>query len=296
MSSLRKQLSFYLEDIRTPLGKSIHMAIAVLVLISSGIFVAQTYDLPGSISLWLSYLDTAILVVFAIEYVLRLWSAEQRVAYFFNVYALIDLLAILPFFLGAVGFGFLRLLRWFRFLRLARFMGNSALLGRLTNNNNDIAIFLRILFTLAAIVFIFSGLIYQVEHYANPDSFPNFLDAFYFAIFTMTTVGFSNVTPVTEAGKLMAVLMVLTGIALIPVQLGELIKRLIRDADGQGEQSYSSYSSYQSDRLSSLNSEHPQNQLDRCISCGFAEHDPDAKFCKMCGSPLLDTLIETLDP
>jgi voltage-gated potassium channel len=139
------------------------------------------------------------------------------------------------------------------------------------------------LFTLAAIVFIFSGLIYQVEHYANPDSFPNFLDAFYFAIFTMTTVGFSNVTPVTEAGKLMTVLMVLTGIALIPVQLGELIKRLIRDAeDRPGLVIKSSGSSHQPSIT--------------CLSCGFAEHDADAKFCKRCGAPLMDTLLEALDP
>jgi voltage-gated potassium channel len=285
MISVRKRIGFYLEDIKTPLGKSIHVAIAVLVLVSSGIFVAQTYDLPEVVRFWLSQLDTAILVIFALEYVLRLWCAEQRVAYFFNIYALIDLVAILPFFLGAVGFGFLRLMRWFRFLRLARFVGNSALLSRLTNNNNDIAIFLRILFTLAAIVFIFSGLIYQVEHYANPDSFPNFLDAFYFAIFTMTTVGFSNVTPVTEAGKLMTVLMVLTGIALIPVQLGELIKRLIRDADEE------------SDRPNLvIKSTESRAQPITCLSCGCSDHDADAKFCKICGAPLMDTLMEALDP
>ncbi|GGA28414.1 ion channel [Okeania sp. KiyG1] len=78
----------------------------------------------------------------------------------------------------------------------------------------------RILFTLFTIIFIFSGLIYQVEHGVNSESFKTFLDAVYFSVVTMTTVGFGDVTPASENGRLLTVLMILTGISLIPSQLG----------------------------------------------------------------------------
>jgi voltage-gated potassium channel len=134
------------------------------------------------------------------------------------------------------------------------------------NKNEDIAILLRILFTLFAIVFVFSGLVYQIEHPSNP-KFHNFLDAFYFSIFTMTTVGYSDVMPKSDAGKLTTVLMVLTGIALIPVQLGELFKRLVQTAN-------------QGDRINDRTKDFA------CSGCGLSLHDADAQFCKVCGTKL----------
>ncbi len=255
---LREKIGFYLEDIETPTGKIINLTIASLVLLSSGIFVAQTYTLPDAIRTNLELADNLILGIFAIEYSLRFWCAENKLKYFFSLYSVIDLIAILPFLLGDVDITFIRLLRWFRFLRLVRLLGNSKIFfGRISNQ--DSLIFARILFTLFAIVFIYSGLIYQVEHTVNPKAFPSFLDAFYFSIFTMTTVGYGDIKPVTEAGRLMTILMVLTGIALIPVQLGELFKRLVKTA----------------------------NQVETpCPNCGLAFHDVDAHFCKVCGTDL----------
>src|SRR6476646_4518833 len=159
---LRQKVSFYLEDIETPIGIFINLAIASLVLLSSGIFVAETYVIPEAVREQLKLIDSVILVIFAVEYVLRFWCAEQKFKYFFSLYSAIDLIAILPFFLGVTDISFIRLLRWFRILRLVRFVEGSALFGRVSSE--DSAIFARILFTLFAIIFIFSGLIYQVEH------------------------------------------------------------------------------------------------------------------------------------
>jgi voltage-gated potassium channel len=112
---------------------------------------------------------------------------------------------------------------------------------------------------LFTIVFVYSGLIYQVEHRVNAEDFGTFLDAFYFSVVTMTTVGFGDVTPTSEAGRLMTVLMILTGIALIPWQLGDLIKQLLKTA----------------------------NQVEKaCSGCSLPFHDADAQFCKICGSKL----------
>jgi voltage-gated potassium channel len=126
-------------------------------------------------------------------------------------------------------------------------------------SSEDGVIFARILFTLLAIIFVYSGLIYQVEHPANPESFGTFLDAVYFSVVTMTTVGFGDVTPISESGRFLTILMILTGIALIPWQLGDLIKQLVKSAN-HGEAV--------------------------CKGCGWSVHDANARFCKMCGSQL----------
>ena len=260
---LRQKISFYLDDLATPIGKSINIAIALLVLASATSFVAQTYPIAEIIRHRLTLLDDIILGVFVLEYFLRLWCAEQKLKYLFSLYAIVDLLAVLPFFLGAIDVTFIRLLRWFRILRLIRLVESRSLFA---NKTEDIAILFRILFTLFAIVFVFSGLIYQIEHLSNP-KLNNFLDAFYFSIFTMTTVGYGDVMPISDAGKLTTVLMVLTGIALIPVQLGELFKRLIKTAN-------------QGDRANDITKEIV------CSGCSLSFHDVDAQFCKVCGTKL----------
>jgi voltage-gated potassium channel len=253
----RKQTEFYLTDLETPVGRVINLTLAAFVLLSSGIFVAETYNIPDSFRFQLDVADTAIVIIFAVEYVLRLWSAENKIKYIFSFYSIIDLIAILPFFLGAVDISFIRLLRWFRILRLIRFINRKFLFASISTE--DGVIFARILFTLFAIIFIYSGLIYQVEHPVNPQNYATFLDAFYFSVVTMTTVGFGDVVPISELGRLLTVLMILTGIALIPWQVGDLIKRLVKTA----------------------------NQIETvCSSCGLAFHDIDAGFCKRCGTKL----------
>jgi voltage-gated potassium channel len=259
----REKTEFYLKDLDTPVGKAINLTIAGLVLLSSGIFVAETYDIPDLFRLQLNIIDTAIFVIFAIEYTLRLWSAENKIKYLLSVYSIIDLMAILPFFLGEVDISFIRLLRWFRILRLIRFIDKKNLFSSISTE--DGVIFARILFTLFAIIFVYSGLIYQVEHPVNPKGFATFLDALYFSIVTMTTVGFGDVTPISELGRWLTVLMILTGIGLIPWQVGDLIKRLVKTA----------------------------NQVETvCAGCGLAFHDADAGFCKRCGTKLGTTKVD----
>jgi len=260
---ISQKISFYLDDLATPIGKLINITIAILVFTSAVSFVAQTYEISEILRYRLNLLDNIILGVFVFEYFLRLLCAEQKLKYLFSLYAIIDLVAILPFFLGALDIKFIRLLRWFRILRLIRLVESKSLF---VHKTEDIAILFRILFTLFAIVFVFSGLVYQIEHPSNP-KFHNFLDAFYFSIFTMTTVGYSDVMPKSDAGKLTTVLMVLTGIALIPVQLGELFKRLVQTAN-------------QSDRINDT------MKKSVCSGCGLSLHEVDAQFCKICGTEL----------
>lgn len=254
---LRSAIGFYLNDIQTPIGIAIDLFITLLVLISVGDFVAQTYALPDGVRHYLEILNTGVLWCFVLEYALRLWCADQRLRFIFNLYSIIDLATIAPFIVGVNHAGFLRILRWFRILRLARFLENRTLWGQV--RSEDAVILIRILFTLFTIVFVYSGLIYQVEHVANPRQFATFLDAFYFSVVTMTTVGFGDVTPMSETGKLLTVLMIVTGVALIPWQVGDLVRRLVKSG-GQKEA--------------------------LCAGCGLAFHDQDARFCRRCGTRL----------
>ncbi len=257
MQLSKEKIAFYLKDLETSIGKAINLTIVGLVLVSSGIFVAETYSIPDSVRFILREVDAAIVIIFVVEYLLRLWSTENKAQYVLSFYSLIDIMAILPFFLGAFDTKFIRLLRWFRILRLIRFIEGKYFFVNISSE--DGVIFARIIFTLLTIIFVYSGLIYQVEHPVNPSVFHTFLDAFYFSIVTMTTVGFGDVTPISELGRLLTVLMILTGIALIPWQVGDLIKRLVKTA----------------------------NQVETvCFNCGLSFHDADAHFCKICGSKL----------
>ena len=258
---LRQKISFYLDDIETPIGKFINLVITGLVLLSSAIFAAQTYAISPDLRSTLDVLDTIILTIFSAEYLLRVWCAENRLKFIFSLYGLIDLMAVLPFVLGAVDIRFIRIFRWFRILRLIRFIEGKTIFGYVTSE--DVAIFVRIIFTLFAIVFVYSGLIYQVEHPVNGELFSTFLDAVYFSVSTISTAGLGDIVPISEMGRLMTILMVLTGIVFIPWQLGDLIKQLVKTS----------------------------NRVEvTCTTCGLSVHDDDARFCKSCGTPLPDRI------
>jgi voltage-gated potassium channel len=253
---LADKISLYLEDLEHPIGRIVNLLITGLVLASTGIFIAETYPLAPDIRSLIGRIDLIILSIFAVEYLLRFIAAPDKLKYIFSLYSAIDLIAILPVLTGITDVSFIRILRWFRILRLLRFIEGKAILGNL--DREDSSIVTRILFTIFSIIFIYSGLIYQVEHPVNPQ-FGTFFDAVYFAVATMTTVGFGDITPTSDAGKLMTVLMILSGIALIPWQLGDLIAQVAKGAK-------------------QVNS--------ACANCQLSSHDLDASFCKRCGRKL----------
>jgi voltage-gated potassium channel len=250
-----EKIGFYLEDIETPIGKWLNLLITGLVLISTGTFVAETYALDPELAIFLHQVDSAIMVIFTIEYVLRLVAAKDRWQYLSSFYAIIDFVAIFPFLFGMFDASFLRVFRWFRILRLIRFVEGKAALGNL--DRHDSLVVTRIVFTISSIIFVYSGLIYQVEHSVNPQMFGTFFDAIYFSVATMTTVGFGDITPISTMGRLLTVLMILTGIALIPWQLGDLVKQVVKSSD----------------------------KVEK-ICQQLASHETDALFCKRCGAEL----------
>ena len=249
------------EGINETIGIIVDSAIALLILLSAILFAIQTYPLPAGLRPILQLTDQIILALFTCEYAVRLWSAERPLRFIFSLYGLIDLIAILPVLFGFLDTRFFRLVRWLRILRLARFFDQKIWFNRL--NGYKGLIFARILFTLFSIIFIYSGAIYQAEHGANSEDFGTFLDAVYFSVVTMTTVGFGDITPVSEAGRGLTIAMILTGIALIPTQVGNFIQQFTKVQD--------------SVRVV-------------CDNCGLLGHEADAQFCRRCGTELPSTM------
>ena len=255
--SLRQKIAFYLDDTDTNIGLGLDLGILSLILLSSAIFVAQTYPIDAKIRTGLATIDLVILIVFTVEYVLRLWSAENTQKYFFSFFGFIDLISVLPLFLGWTDIRFIRVFRWFRILRIVRFWRmEKKILGFKTE---DSITFVRIFLTLFTLIFVYAGLIYQVEHQINSDRLVNFFDAFYFVVVTMTTVGYGDVTPLSQTGRFMTVLMIFTGVLFIPWQLSELIAQVVKTS----------------------------NLVERkCSNCSLSRHEIDALFCKQCGAEL----------
>ena len=262
--TFREKLQFYLIDCRTPTGKIIDIVIIGLNLFICGIFVAETYPLSEKTRQVMWYLEVIIVFFFILEYAARLYGAPHRLRQITNIYSIIDLIAILPtlsiLILPAFGFtpniGLLRIIRGFRVFRIFRFLRFTAdadfFFGTFTQSFLTV---LRLIITIFMIFFISAGLFYEVENNFNPN-ITNFGDSFYFTVVALTTVGFGDITPLTTAGKWVTVIMILSGIILVPWQISLIIKEWIHVA-------------------------HKKDVI--CSSCGLRYHDHDASHCKSCG-------------
>lgn len=257
--NLKERINFYFENVETLPGTIIDSIIIGLILISSAIYVALTHPLPESLISILEIADSAIILAFTFEYLLRFWIAKKKIRHLFSIYSIIDLVVILPFYFGLAGLGFIRILRVFRILRLLRFIKRKHLISRV--ENEDVYTLLSIAFTLFSLIFISSGLIYFTEHQANPEVVATFFDAVYFSVVTMSTVGFGDIAPISTAGRVVTITMIASAIILIPWQISVFLKRLIRAAT----------------KVKVI-----------CQQCGLQHHDKDASHCKDCGHTLFN--------
>lgn len=267
--TLKETIAAYLDDTNRETGGWVTGAIALLTIAAGASVVLSTYELSTNWQRLLNVANWVILTLFVVEYGLRVWTADRWWRYVVSVYGVIDLVAIASLAPGLLNWPVLQLLRWLRVLRLSRLFSDRAVLARMTAA--DTLAVVRIIFTVVGIVFVYAGLIFQVEEHYQPDTFSSFFDAAYFAVVTITTVGYGDITPVSEAGRLCTMLMILTGIALVPAQLSDLIRRIIKVSNSV---------------------ELP------CQGCGWLLHDPDAGFCKRCGTALrpIPSVVESHEP
>ncbi|SFR52174.1 ion transporter [Halogeometricum limi] len=255
----RGRVRFYLLDHETRVGKIIDVSLLLLNLAFVAVFVAQTYNISETMRATLWRVEVGIALVFVVEYALRLYGASDRLSEFVNPYTVADLLSVLPtvlVLLSAPAFittiGFLRVVRVVRVLRFYRFTRDEEFFFGTVSAGTLRA--LKLLLTVLVVFFVSAGLFYSAEYQTNPQ-IGNFGDAFYYVVVALTTVGFGDITPVTQAGRWVTVAAVLAAIVLVPWQAGKIVRAWT--AGGHVDVT--------------------------CPNCGLSKHDPDASHCKACG-------------
>lgn len=208
--------------------------IILLIIINVIMVIAETFSLPELAKQVFRYIEIVSVVIFTIEYLLRVWTADfifsdispskARLKYALSFMAVIDLLAILPFYLPFIIKIDLRVLRMLRIIRLLRVFK----VNRYTDALSTIgSVFVRkksqLLSSIAVVLLLMviaAVLMYNVENAAQPDAFSNAFDALWWAVATLTTVGYGDIYPVTALGKLLSSVIALLGIGLVAVPTG----------------------------------------------------------------------------
>ncbi|MBW7998262.1 MAG: ion transporter [Candidatus Glassbacteria bacterium] len=258
MSRIKERVAFYLEDCTTTAGKLIELSLLTVNLAACVLFVIITYHSLDEVPAGLVLLELGMVAVFAIEYLLRLWTAELKLRFALSFFGIVDLLSILPIFFQVHTLGFVRSLRALRILRFTRFLESEVFFfGRLSRLQLQIV---RVLFTIFTVMFIWAGFIHYAETGAPGGTIHNFGDAFYFAIVTLSTVGFGDIIPVTQTGRWFTALMISSGVVLIPWQASRLVQVMVETGT--------------------------RRKNVTCRQCGLTGHEPDSSYCRLCGGEL----------
>lgn len=250
----------------TTAGRRFDLLLIGAILLSVIAVILDSIDgIEKQYTRYLFIIEWFFTLLFTVEYGLRLYSSRNTLAYARSFYGMVDLLAILPSYLSLLVpsanllmiIRLLRVLRIFRILKLLQYTGEANLLLRsVRNSRKKIFIFL---FSVLIIITIFGSLMYLVEGPAY--GFTSIPRSIYWAIVTVTTVGYGDITPQTIPGQVIASVVMLIGYAILAVPTGIISAELIQEM--------------QQDRLTT-----------RCSNCEKTGHEGDAQFCKYCGCDL----------
>ena len=248
----------------TKLGKLFDIILLALILISTSIIMMESVpQLDKRFHYTFLILEWIISIFFTLEYSMRIAVVKNKKSYIFSFMGIIDFLALAPFFLSFffpvtkyfLIFRMLRMLRIFRIFNLLDFMNDGYLIVRaLKNSSRKIYIFLLFLIIFSVIV---GSLMFMVE--GGRQGFETIPQSIYWAVVTVTTVGYGDVSPITPLGKFFAVVLMLAGYSIIAVPTG------IVTAEMRNKR---------------------QNLEKICDRCGNEDIDDDARYCKQCGQKL----------
>jgi voltage-gated potassium channel len=250
----------------TPLGKAFDVALIVIIIVSIQIVIFESISVYGLQYARVFYaLEWFFTIIFVIEYAARLYCVEDRKNYFFSFYGLVDLLACLPTFISLLLPGTqsliiiraLRLLRIFRVFKLTHFFNEGVvILDTLRSARTKILVFL---YAVILIVMIAGTTMYLIE---GPEAgFTSIPTGMYWAIVTLTTVGYGDLIPTTGVGKALASILMISGYAIIAVPTGIVTSEFTKN--------------------------NFRNSFKRvCKNCQKDEHDFQAKFCSSCGGAI----------
>lgn len=269
IESLRHELYAIIFQSNTRAGRAFDIALIICILASSTIVmfdsVAEINQRYGRQLLLAEWFFTGL---FSLEYGLRIFCTHRPFKYIFSFYGLIDLLAILPSYVSLLIPGthylqvirILRILRIFKILKMTQFVIQSnLLLNALWASRHKILIFL---FAISTLLVVFGSAMYLIE---GPDNgFTNIPTCIYWAVVTLTTVGFGDITPKTDLGRAVSALVMIIGYAIIAVPTGIFSAELNQAIKRQNND---------------------ENKV--CRRCGKRGHEAEANYCMTCGQSLL---------
>ena len=250
----------------TPGGMLFDLALIVAILLSVIVVMLTTVaEYDGKYGRLFHLIEWGFTILFTIEYGLRLYCVRNRARYAKSFFGIVDLLSVLPTYLGLILTGtapmmvirILRILRLFRIMHMDRYVGEAnILLEVLIASWRKTLVFV---YTVITLVVIFGALMHFVE---GPEGgFDNMPQSMYWAIVTLTTVGYGDITPVTPLGKLIASMIMLTGYGIIAVPMGIYFSE-----------------------FAAANKRRKNRQA--CPSCKLKGHEADAMHCRVCGAAL----------
>lgn len=264
----RDRLHEIIFEAETPTGKIFDIILLISICISVLVVMLESVPvIQVRYGEQLLYIEWFFTLLFTVEYILRLISVLRPLAYARSFFGIVDFLSIVPTYLALFVSGaqylliirILRLLRIFRVLKLVEYLEESReLTTALWASRRKISVFL---LTVVTLVFIIGSAMYVIEGPEN--GFTSIPTGVYWAVVTLTTVGYGDIAPQTAVGKTLATIVMLMGYGIIAVPTGIVTMELSRGRP------------------------RPQSGLTRaCPTCGREGHDPDADYCKYCGSSL----------
>ena len=226
---IRRKLTTIIQTQETRSGFTFDLLIHLLILMSLAAYAIETLPYLSSDQIkLLRQFELVSIAVFSIEYLLRVYTSRIRLQYIFSFYGLVDLLAVLPFYLfmsiDMRSIRIFRLLRIFRLIKFLRFNNAIRLLVKSFNRVRDeILVFL---FLILMLIYISSVAIYHFEFPVQPDKFQSIFHSMWWSVTTVTTIGYGDMYPVTVWGKLFASLLSIIGIVVVAVPTGLLASSL----------------------------------------------------------------------
>ena len=231
---MKEKIKSIVEINDNPASRYFAFFIQALILVSIVTFSVETIpNLKPSTKTILYVVEVCCVIVFTIEYVLRIYVADSKPKFIFSFFGIIDFLAILPFYLS---FGIdlrslraLRFLRLFRILKLVRYNKAMNHFTRAIKSAKE-EILLFVFITLILIYFSAVG-IYYFENEAQPEHFTSIFDSLWWAIITLTTVGYGDVYPITVGGKVFTFFILMIGLGIVAIPTGIISSALTKSVD-----------------------------------------------------------------
>jgi len=215
----------------TRAGRAFDFSVQVLIVISLISFSLETLpNLSEKTRFWLYAIEVATVALFTVEYMLRILVANSQLGFVFSFYGLVDLIAILPFYISTgVDLRTVRILRLFRVFRMFKFFRYTEAIRRFREAFADIKEELVIfLLATAFVLFLSSVGIYYFEKEAQPEQFASIFHCMWWSLVTLTTVGYGDAYPVTVGGKAFTAVILVVGLGIVAVPTGLLASALTK--------------------------------------------------------------------